>query len=84
MEEDLVRGALARLSEPGPPAPTNAAEWLVEWRELAHITYGITNDDPRFEPVMRWLNIADYAFSIDSWPCFLEAAVRLKEIAKGQ
>lgn len=62
--------------------PKMIVEWLKEWQELAQITYGITTQDPRFESVMRWLNICDTAFSIDSWSTFEEAAAMVKAIAK--
>lgn len=54
------------------------------WRELANATDGITAEDPRFEPVMRWLNACDVAFSLDSWETFQEAAEEVKRIAKGK
>jgi hypothetical protein len=57
-------------------------DWLTAWRELAHITYGITAEDPRFEGVFRWLNICDEAFKLDSWSLFQEAAAEVKRIAK--
>jgi len=60
------------------------ADWLREWRELAACTYGITAEDPRFEPVIRWLDACDVAFSLDSWETFQEAAAEVKRIAKGK
>jgi hypothetical protein len=58
-------------------------EWLIYWRELAPVTNGITRDDPSFEPVMRWLNICETAFLLDSWVAFQEAATEVKRIARG-
>jgi hypothetical protein len=69
-----------RLIEP--PANTKT-DWLAAWRELAVLTYGITEDDPRFEPVMRWLNACDTAFAMDSWSAFSEAASHVRIAAKG-
>jgi hypothetical protein len=63
--------------------PKNRTQWLVAWRELADVTYGIKPQDFRFESIMRWLNVADVAFTIDSWPAFCEAADELRRIAKG-
>jgi light-regulated signal transduction histidine kinase (bacteriophytochrome) len=63
-------------------AKTNA-DWLTAWRELAAVTYGITDEDPRFEPVLRWLNACDVAFALDSWAGFYEAAEAVKRVAKG-
>lgn len=56
-------------------------EWLAAWRELARVIYGITTEDPRFEPVMRWLNVCDVAFHLDAWSAFQDAADRVKSIA---
>jgi hypothetical protein len=64
-------------------APKTKTDWLTAWRELAPVTYGITKDDPRFESVMRWLNICDTAFSTGSWTAFIEGAERVKQIAQG-
>ena len=64
--------------------PKTNADWLAAWRELAEITYGITGDDPRYEPVMRWLNVCDTAFHLDSWTLFQEGAAMVKEIVNGK
>jgi hypothetical protein len=84
-EQRLVQQALDRLagrtpSDPG-PGPKTSADWLGHWRELAQVTYGITADDPRYEPVMRWLNVCDASFQLDSWGNFKEAAEEVKRIA---
>ena len=62
--------------------PKTNIDWLKEWQELADITYGITVEDQRFEPIMRWLNVCDSAFSIDSWSTFQEAVAEVKALAK--
>jgi hypothetical protein len=64
------------------PLREQKTDWLAAWRELAAITYGIEKEDPRFERVMMWLNVADEAFKIDSWIAFQEAAAEVKRIAK--
>jgi hypothetical protein len=64
--------------------PKSSQEWLAVWRELAEVSSGLTRDDPRLEPVMRWLNVCDVAFSLDSWPGFCEAAERVREIMRGR
>lgn len=62
--------------------PKTQAEWMQGWRELAEVTSGISTQDPRFERFMRWLDVADAAFALDSWSDFQEAARMLKEVAK--
>jgi hypothetical protein len=85
-DENLIQGALDRITGKkameSRPAPRNAQEWLKEWRELAEATYGIEASDPRYEPVMRWLDCCDTAFKLDSWATFQEAATEVKRIAK--
>jgi len=63
--------------------PKTNADWMNEWRDLAQVTCGILAEDPRFEPVMRGLNVCDTAFSLDSWALFQEGAEQVKQIAKG-
>ena len=87
-EEKLVQGALDRITGRKPieskPAPTSQKEWLAVWRELAQLTSGIeSKDDPRYERVMRWLDVATTAEILDSWAGFCEAAEELKRIMKG-
>lgn len=62
--------------------PKTNADWLKVWRELAEATFGTSASDPRYERVMRWLNVADVAFTLGSWSNFQEAAAMLKEVQK--
>ena len=48
-------------------------DWLAAWRELAELTYGITPEDPRLQPVLTALNVCDVAFVADDWTAFQEA-----------
>jgi hypothetical protein len=57
-------------------------DWLSAWRELAQLTYGLTEEDPRFEWVMIWLNVCDLAFLYGSWRYFCEAAEEIKRLVK--
>ena len=66
------------------PLKEQKTNWLEAWRELAQVTYGILPDDPRLESIMRWMNVADVAFHLDSWSSFQEAAARVKEIVTGK
>ena len=79
MDELTYHAILNRLGLES-ASPKTSADWLIHWRELAQVTYGITTEDPRFEPVMRWLNACDVAFSIGSWPAFCEAAAEVRRI----
>jgi len=71
---------LEKIKQTERETPKTTTDWLTAWRELAHLTYGLTTDDPRFEPVMRWLNVCDVAFSLDSWSSFQEAAGQVTRI----
>lgn len=64
-------------------APLFKPNWLKAWRELAEVSSGLTKGDPRLERVMRWLNVCDTAFSLDSWPGFCEGAAQVREIMRG-
>ena len=66
------------------PEPKTSQDWLAVWRDLAAATSGIENkDDPRYEPVMRWLDVATTAEILGSWSGFCEAAEQVKEIMRG-
>jgi hypothetical protein len=64
--------------------PMTSPDWSKAWRELAHVTSGLTTDDPQQERVVRWLNVCDVAFSLGSWPGFCEAAEQVREIMRGK
>ena len=81
MDELTYHAILNRLGLES-ASPKTSADWLSYWRELAQVTYGITADDPRFDSVMRWLNVCDFAFSLGSWDTFCEAAAEVKRIAR--
>jgi len=73
---------LERIKQIEQETPKTTADWLAAWRELARVTSGIEQGDARFEPVMRWLNACDVAFSLGSWDTFCEAAAEVKRIAR--
>jgi hypothetical protein len=75
---------LERLKRLEQEAPKSSKDWLSAWRDLATCTYGIREEDHRFESVMRWLNACDVAFSLGSWSTFSEAAAMVKEMVKRQ
>ena len=78
----LVNPAWSHCAVCQHPLREQKTDWLTAWRELAEITYGIEQHDSRFERVMRWLNVCDTAFHLDSWSTFQEAAEEVKRIAR--
>lgn len=52
--------------------------WLVAWRELAALTYGLTGDDPRFPVVMAALNACDDAYLNGNWIAFRQSAAGVR------
>ena len=88
-ENSMVQGALDRITGRKPiesrPAPRSPQDWLQVWRELAAVTSGIeSKDDPRYERLMRWLDVAATAELLDSWPGFCEAADQVRAIMRGE
>jgi hypothetical protein len=73
---------LQRIKHLDQDTPKTRAEWLEGWHDLAVMTYGITATDPRCDRVLRWLNIADTAFILDSWSLFEEARAMLESVTK--
>ena len=71
---------LEKIKQIEQETPKTTADWLTAWQELAQVTYGLTEEDPRFESVMRWLNACDVAFSLGSWDTFCEAAAEVKHL----
>jgi hypothetical protein len=71
---DIITGQAVSIG----PAPRRSADWLRHWQELSQATYGIEREDPRFEHIMRWLNVCDAAFVFDCWLVFCEAAQEVK------
>ena len=53
--------------------PQTRPDWLAAWRELARLTYGITPEDQRLQPVLTALNVCDGAFAAGDWAAFQEA-----------
>jgi len=58
-------------------------QWMTSWRELADLTTGIEQSDPRFKPLNNLLEQADRAFERDNWAAFQIAEARLKDMIKG-
>ena len=61
------------------PVPVKR-EWLTAWRELAQVTYGVTDIDPRLRNVLAGLDRCDAAFARDDWAAFQLAAQEVKKI----
>ncbi len=49
---------------------TYPSQWLEGFRDLATVTYGIAQDDPRFPAIMEALAACDAAFQADNWEAF--------------
>ena len=49
-------------------------DWKIEWSNLAHLTNGVTSDDPRRQPILVALEECDRAYKADDWPAFQRAA----------
>jgi len=71
---------LEKIKQIEQETPKPNVNWLIAWRELAQMTLGLTEEDPRFESVMRWLNACDVVFSLGSWQTFREAEAEVKRI----
>ena len=54
------------------------SDWETEWRALAKATFGITHDDPRFNPVMSALDSCDRTFEQGDWLAFKLAAAQVR------
>jgi len=56
-------------------APASSSAWLVEWRELAILSAGITQDSPRYRPMLAALTACDDAYKRGDWTAFWWAEV---------
>ena len=59
-------------------ARADGAAWLAAWREVLHLTNGVTTDDPRFEAVMAAAEQCYAAFESGSWPAFQQAVAQVR------
>ncbi len=55
-------------------------DWLATWRELAALSVGITQDSPRYRPMLDALTACDEAFKRGDWPAFWQAAEQAEPI----
>ena len=53
---------------------------LQTWRDLAALSVGITQDSPRYRPMLDALTACDEAFKEKDWPGFWRAAEQAKAI----
>ena len=67
-------GGKVRIVHPDRP------DWLTAWRDLAALTYGITDKDPRFSSVMAALGECDDAFQRGNWSAFQRAADQVRAV----
>ena len=54
-------------------------QWLKVWRELATLTQGITQGDPRLGPVMKALDACDTAYLAYDWSGFQMASLTVRQ-----
>jgi len=59
-------------------------DWLAAWRELAALTSGMTEDDPRLPVVMAEIAKCDEAYLSGNWGAFRQAAVRVRSAVEGR
>ena len=52
-------------------------DWQTAWEAIAQMTLNITDEDPRFMPVMKKLGECDRCFERHDWPAFLECVKKL-------
>jgi len=73
-QDELVEKALAMIG----------GEYLKPdfqtWRDLAALSVGITQDSPRYRPMLDALTACDKAFKEKDWPGFWRAAEQAKAI----
>ena len=55
-------------------------DWSTAWRGIARLTYGITDEDPRFSQIMKTLNTCDEAYLANDWIKFQRGAGLLRRI----
>ena len=58
-------------------------DWLTAWRGLAQMTYGLTPEDPRLQPVLAALDVCDAAFMADDWEAFEQAREGVRRAMEG-
>ena len=69
------------LRQYAPKVRLARSQWITAWRELADLTSGIEQSEPRFKPLINVLEQADRVFERDNWEEFQKAASRVLNIA---
>lgn len=59
-------------------------DWSPTWRELATLTSGISEEDPRLPVVMAALNQCDDAYLGGNWVAFRQAVARVRSALEGR
>ncbi len=78
---DLTQRARAFLVQKQTISPVRSrAQWITAWRELATLTEGISEHDPRVQPILRVLDACDRAFEKDNWTEFSKAYQSIKAL----
>lgn len=65
-------------------AQESGFNWLAHYQEVATLTKGLSQHDPRFGPVLLTLSEMDQAYSDSDVTAFVAASGRIKEIMDGK
>ena len=65
------------------PSSESVPDWETEWQALAKVTLGITQDNPRFHPIMDALDQCDTAFLSNNWGQFRHIAQEVQRLMNG-
>lgn len=74
---DVLRSESDVVRETAPKYP-----WLSAWRELAALTAGILQDDPRFQSVMKALDCCHIAYLANDWMAFQRASLTVRQLVE--
>ena len=61
--------------------PASSDDWLTAWRELATVTQGIYEHDPRRQRILQLLEQCDEAFLAGNWQDFVRLAQQVKRLS---
>ena len=82
LEESMGRQSERPPQSMAKDGATDSKQWVEAWRVLARLSYGITGDDSRFQPLMEALHTCDAAFASGDWQRFQQTAARVHAIVR--
>jgi len=83
LEENRKIGHQAgRMQDPEPPhgQRVSQSQWAEGWRDLASMTSGIQETDPRFKGILNALVSCDRAFEAGDWGRFVWSKKAVREV----